>query len=108
MLLRIKASSGGTSGSWRTRVELGPGQYHFEGRVRTVGVDAAGGAVSLRLSGSPRTRVITPDGQWTPLSSTFKIEQEQADVELVCEFDSTTGEAAFDEGSLRLVRDGGL
>lgn len=103
-LLRIKARNGGSTGSWRTRVRVGPGRYRFEGRVRLEGIAGQGG-VALRISGTRRSLERPSEGAWQPLTFQFEVEEPVADVELVCEFDGAGGEAAFDAGSLRLVRE---
>ena len=102
--LLIKASPGGGAGSWRTRVRLGQGEYRFEGRVRTEGIGGNGG-VAVRISGSPRRYVNGTEGEWMPLTFRFSVEEIQADIQLVCDFEAPAGEAAFDLGSLRLVRE---
>ncbi len=102
--LVIRASREGASGSWRTQVLLGAGRYRFEGLVRTEGVGSTGG-VCLRVSASPRNFVTGHDGEWLGLSYRFVVDESAADVEMVCEFDAANGTAAFDEGTLRLVRE---
>jgi hypothetical protein len=39
-LLHISARDGKAAGSWRTRVQLDPGRYRFEGEMRLRGVAA--------------------------------------------------------------------
>lgn len=103
-VLKVAARAGGASGSWRTRVRVGPGRYRLEGRVWTEGVQGHGGTC-LRISGGARRMVAGPDGQWQPLAFHFEIVGPMSEVELVCEFDSAAGEARFDLGSLRIVQD---
>jgi spore coat protein H len=103
-VLRIQTSPAGGAGSWRVRVPLGPGHYRFEGRVRGEGSQEKSLAC-LRISGTKVRYLPVPDGEWTPLAFDFHIEDELADIELICEFQSQSGTAAFDEASLRLVRE---
>ncbi|MSU35080.1 MAG: hypothetical protein EXS36_08185 [Pedosphaera sp.] len=103
-LLRIQLTKGRGSGSWRNRVRLGAGQYRFEGRAKTSGVGGKG-AFCLRISGDRRGYVKGTDGEWTPLNYSFGIGGGVGEIELVCEFESEVGEIAFDEGSLRLVKE---
>ena len=103
-VLRIQTSPAGGEGSWRMRVPLGPGQYRFEGRVQGEGSQEESLAC-LRISGTKVRHVPVLDGEWTPLAFDFHIDDELADIELVCEFKSQSGTASFDESSLRLVRE---
>jgi hypothetical protein len=101
-LLQIRMVQGGGTASWRAHVQLDPGQYRFEGRVRTE--DAGGsGSVRLRISGSQSERHSDTDGEWSLLSYTF--EADEPVVVLVCEFEGRRGQAWFDAASLRLVRE---
>ena len=103
-LLHIDVRNRGGTGSWRTRVCLPGGQYRFEGRARIRGAPAGAG-ISLRVSGQ-RVRPRVPAGtDWAPVSCPLRIEGIQAEVELVCEFTGSRGEAWFDADSLRLVRE---
>lgn len=102
--LVIKASPGGGAGSWRARVHLEQGEYRFEGRVRTERITGNGG-VALRISGSARQYANFPGGEWIPLTFAFSVEEAQADIQLVCDFEASSGQAAFELGSLRLVRE---
>ena len=103
-VLLIKASAGGGAGSWRTRVRLAQGEYRFEGRVRTQGLSPNGG-VALRISRGERRYLRTPEGEWTPVSFAFSVEEIQADVQVVCDFEASAGQAAFEVDSLRLIRE---
>ncbi|MCC6232346.1 MAG: CotH kinase family protein [Verrucomicrobiales bacterium] len=104
-VLGIAPRGEGGLGSWRTRLTLAPGQYRFEGRVLTTGMGAEGG-VALRISGQ-RVGLHRPDqGTWTQVSFPIAIEDDLTEVELVCEFGADSGEAWFEEGSLRVVRIG--
>lgn len=103
-VLRIQTSPSGGAGSWRVRIPLDSGQYRFEGRVWGEGSKGEGLAC-LRISGSRVPYVPIPDGEWTPLAFVFRVEEEQTDIELVCDFQAPAGTASFDETSLRLVRE---
>ncbi len=102
-LLHISASSGGGTGSWRTRLALEAGQYRFQGRARTRGVGSAGG-VCLRASGAQTGLQIIGERDWTLLHFDLIVDEPMADVELICELRASQGEAWFDEGSLRIIR----
>lgn len=103
-VLLISALEGGGSGTWRTRVRLPAGNYRFEGRARTTGVGGSGG-VCLRISGSREVSVMSTEDDWSPLRYALTVTQPIGDIELICELRATEGEAAFDEESLRLVRE---
>lgn len=102
--LRIRTGAQGGAGSWRTQVLLAAGHYRLEGLVRTQDVGNTGG-VSLRISGSPRRYQSGVDGEWLGLSFRFVIDESAADIEVVCDLEAGAGEALFDEGSLRLIRE---
>jgi spore coat protein CotH len=106
-ILSINAGQSASSGSWRTRIVLGPGSYQFEGRLRLNGVmvpegDRRAGA-GLRVSKGVMPKKLTGSCDWREYQYPFTISQE-ADVELICELKATSGEAWFDAQSLRLVR----
>jgi len=104
-LLHISTTEGGAAGSWRSRVSLEPGSYRFEGEVRVSGVVPAnnGGGACLRTSARRGRRQFTGDGDWRKFSCEFRIESPR-DIELICELRASKGEAWFDLGSLRLMR----
>lgn len=108
-VLSIQAGAAGTSSSsWRTRVTLPAGRYQFKGRLRADNVvidegDDRGGA-GLRISGGTMPRKLTGTSGWTEHSYDFTVEEELAEVVLVCELRAAQGEARFDVASLRLVR----
>ncbi|MBX3744491.1 MAG: CotH kinase family protein [Verrucomicrobiae bacterium] len=103
-VLRIATAGAGGTGSWRTRVNLEPGRYRFEGRARTEGGGREAG-VCLRISGARAQWLGGSDGEWMPLQFRLEVEEALAEVELVCEFGGARGEGWFDEGSLRLIRE---
>jgi hypothetical protein len=47
---------------------------------------------------------ITGTSQWIDFNYPFEVEEEEADVELVCELRGKEGQAWFDASSLKLVR----
>jgi hypothetical protein len=102
--LHARMTEAGGVASWRSRVTLDSGLYRFEGRVKTKGVGTSGG-VSLRVSGARVPLRVLEDDEWTLLSFGLQVEDILTEVELVCELRSNGGEAWFDEGSLRLVRE---
>jgi spore coat protein H len=103
-MLHVIALARGGTGSWRTRVNLEPGRYRFEGRAR-VNEAAAGARLLLRSSVSRPSPQIAQTTDWIQLSDTFVVEEYLSEVMLVCEFSGARGEAWFDLGSLRLTRD---
>jgi len=98
-----------TAASWRTKVLLEPGNYRFEGRVRTGGVlplpyGRSKGA-RLRVNGHPaKPEGIIGTSSWKDLTAEFAITADLQEIELVCELRATKGDAWFDRDSLRLVR----
>ena len=84
-------------------VYLKAGRYRFEGQVRSAGV--AGGGAGLRISGATRNMRIAGENPWRPLQHDFIVDEEEGgDIELVCEFDATQGDAWYDLMSLRVRR----
>jgi hypothetical protein len=96
--------------SWRARLVLQPGQYRFEGQLRTAALlpirDEKGEGAGLRISGSPqaRTNQVSGDALWTRSAHEFHVELGREAIELVCEIRAAKGEVWFDNDSLRLVR----
>jgi spore coat protein H len=103
-VLKVSASQGGGTGSWRTRVLLPAGRYRFEGNARTSDVGTTGG-ICLRNSGFRDARLKASDDNWSLLQFNLTVEEPQDEVELICELRAAQGEAWFEEESLRLVRD---
>ena len=103
-VLQITAGRGGGAGAWRTRVLLEAGGYRFEGNVQTRGVGSTGG-VSLRISGTRDAGMQSSDDEWSLLSHDFTVTEALAEVELICELRAGSGEAWFDQDSLRLFRE---
>jgi hypothetical protein len=103
-LLVLAAPNGPASGSYRTRVVLGPGIYHLQGRVKMAGTEPNAG-VALRMSGVRMPLRPVKGTDWNPLEFTFGTEEEAVEVELVAEFSGASGEALFDMESFVLTRD---
>ena len=106
-LLQISARES-SAGSWRTSVLLDRGRYRLEGKLRLQGVklnpeDPKTGA-GLRISRQKFSRQLSGDMDWTTIPFDFEVQQDQADVELVCELRAAQGQIWFDLASLRLVR----
>jgi len=98
--LHIQARGGRCRASWRTMIYLKPGQYQFEGRIRTKGITRGG--AGLRISGDTRNMRMGGDSSWGDLRHVFEVKEETGDVELVCEFDAPEGEVWYDLDSLRV------
>lgn len=106
-LLTITTSEGCTA-SWRTRSRLSRGQYRVEMSMRTSSVvldpnDPRSG-VGLRIS---RQRVLpknSGDRGWTPVNLDFQVQNDEDEVELICELRANQGTVWFDQGSLKLKR----
>jgi hypothetical protein len=101
-------SEGLCTASWRRRVLLAPGNYVFEGRVRTAGVvtleqdtTKKGLGAGLRYSRASRTNSAVGDTAWQKLEHEFVL-KEEGEVDLLCELRGDKGEAWFDLGSLKL------
>jgi spore coat protein H len=94
-----------TLASWRTKARLARGHYRFTGKVKVAGVQplsyGAHQGAGLRLSGSARQSAnLTGDSGWRELQAEFDINNEVAEVELICELRASRGEAWFDLASL--------
>jgi spore coat protein H len=106
-LLHIAAKTRCTA-SWRTTVEVPPGQYRLEAKIKTKGVvfkkddprDGAGLRVSRHRTGQKNDG----DREWTPIHFDFQVQENQAEVELVCELRASQGEIWYDVASLKLMR----
>jgi hypothetical protein len=106
--LRVSSTNRPAIGWWKRKVWLPQGRYRFEGKVRgtsieTVFGDSFGGA-GLRVGGHRLTKGLKGTTDWTNLSVDFEITDPLFPIELICELRCATGEAFFDEGSLRVTR----
>jgi hypothetical protein len=109
--LHVRVDGGTGAGSWRRMELLEEGEYQFIGKVRTRGVSVSLGetryGVTLRISGDRQAKMLAEAPEWTSVTNEFSAPG-LLDVELVCEFrTSSGGEAWFDASSLKLVRKGG-
>jgi hypothetical protein len=105
------AATGPSAASWRTKVQLEPGHYIFEGQARSAGVepipsDPKGAGAGLRVSrDNPQQAArIIGDASWRKLAFEFNVTPENPDVDLICELRAQKGEVWFDAKSLRLLR----
>ena len=101
--LHIGAAGGSFLPSWRSLVYLPPGSYRYEGTLKV----AAPGAIiaMLRTSGPAGATIFSTATDWRPLTYDFEVKDTTGnDVEFVCDFRSTEGEAWFDSSSLRVRR----
>jgi len=97
--------------SWRCRVLLGPGDYHFTGMVRTTGVipvkDKKGEGAGIRFSqfNTNRANAVIGTSPWTNVQFDFQVPPgPNVEKELLCELRASKGEAWFDLDSLTLLK----
>ncbi len=103
--LHIKAATPGAA-SWRRTVHLPPGNYEFEGMLKTANVAAGGepfAAAGLRISGGTRAQRLDGTADWRKFSFPFTVAA-LLDVTLGAELRANSGEVWFDLGSLMLRR----
>ena len=97
-----------TQASFRTKVRLARGHYHFDAKVKTDGVTATpedkGTGAGVRLSGGNRKNGVTGTMDWQTVSHEFEVTQDLQEVELVAELRSTAGSALFELASLRVYK----
>lgn len=95
---------GKAQASWRTAVQLSPGRYRFDARVKTIGVGDGDGA-GLRISGQdPAGEWLAGNSDWKTVHYEFDVSEDVGEVVLVAELRSDRGEAWFAADSLRLIR----
>lgn len=107
--LHILASSE-SSGSWRTKARLTSGRYRFEGKVCVAGFKPLSFGIhqgaALRILGQPRESQNVPrDEVWHLASQRFEVNSSETEIAFICEFRAAAGEAWFDCGSLRVIRE---
>ena len=94
--------------SFRTKVRLARGRYHFDAKLKTSGVMAAaeekGYGAGLRISGGTRKNSVIGTTDWQTVSHEFEIMQDLQEIELVAELRSSAGSAEYDLGSLRIYK----
>lgn len=108
-LLHIKMIGEGRA-SWRLGLNLAPGKYAIEGRVRTAKVvpaaapppNPAGASIGLRNTSFAPPLTGTLD--WTPVRQIIEITDASAEYIFSCQLSAKSGEAFFDLTSLKLVR----
>ena len=98
-----------TQASWRTTAKLQRGRYHFRGRARVSGVQPLSFGVhqgaGLRVGGKDRQSPnLVGDCSWRELKAEFQVDNDVAEVELICELRASGGEVWFDLASLRLFK----
>jgi spore coat protein H len=118
------SASGSAVGIWVTRVQLPPGKYRLEGRVKAQGVTAdpgdRRGGVGFRAGETRPKQKLMGDQNWTDISLDFEvaggaggfqpfqpmagIQTEVPWVELMCELRAAKGQAWFLKDTLRLIR----
>ena len=104
-LLHISAQHGKAAGSWRTRVQLDPGRYRFEGelRLREVVPGNNGTGTGLRISGGRPVRELSGSTDWRPFSYELQVAGSR-EVEFICELRALAGEVWFDAEKLQVTR----
>ncbi|HYV26563.1 MAG TPA: CotH kinase family protein [Candidatus Eisenbacteria bacterium] len=100
--MHVRAAGGRSRASWRTQVYLPRGRYRVEGMASSEGI--TGGSAGLRISGGRRDTGVGGTSPWRLLFHDFEVVDDGLDVEIVCDFYGTTGEAWFDVNSFRLKR----
>lgn len=107
--LRIQAGPT-TSASWRSSIRLPRGTYRFEGLVRTDGVRPLGfgknngGFLDVRGGRISGVQPVPTNSGWTLAQVRFEVQQDEADVEMLCALRASGGSAWFRTSSLRLLR----
>lgn len=96
--LHIRANDVRSHGSWRTQMYLPRGRYRIEGVARTEGLR---GGTTLRISGGDRDYTLSGTTPWRRISYDFEI-PEALDVEFVCDFSASAGEAWYDLDAFRV------
>jgi hypothetical protein len=98
-LLHIKTEENGAA-SWRSKVRLERGQYRFQGKLKIQGIvlasDDPRAGVGLRISRRKFPEKLSGDADWSWAGFDFEVQQDQSDVELVCELRAEQGDAWFD------------
>lgn len=97
-----------TQASFRTKVRLARGRYHFDAKVKTDAIttnpEEKGFGAGVRLSGGSRKNNVTGTTDWSTVSHEFEVTQDLQEVELVVELRSSAGSAQFDLTSLRIYK----
>jgi hypothetical protein len=100
-----------TAASWRSTVLLTRGKYRFEALARVASVESqsntnkgAGAGIRQSRTRIARTNQLDGDSSWVPLTYEFPVQNEEDEVQLLCELRARKGEVWFDLDSLRLVK----
>jgi hypothetical protein len=96
--------------SWRTKAVLEPGRYHFEGKVRVEAVKAlpfgTHQGAGLRIAGNVRqSEDFVGTASWREVSAPFEVRGSVQEIEFICELRARSGQAWFDQASLRVVKE---
>jgi hypothetical protein len=96
--------------SWRTKALLGPGRYHFEGKVRVEAVKelpfGTHQGAGLRIAGNVRqSEDLVGTESWRVVIAPFEVRGSAQEIEFICELRARSGHAWFDRGSLRVVQE---
>lgn len=103
-------ASAASFATWQAKARLKPGSYRFEAKARVSGLKplpfGMHQGAGIRIAGQARQSQDLVNGQeWQPLSHRFEIGPEGAEVEFICEFRASAGEAWFECASLRVVQE---
>jgi hypothetical protein len=96
--------------SWRTKAVLEPGRYHFEGKVRVEAVKplpfGTHQGAGLRIAGSVRQSAdLVGTASWRVVIAPFEVRGSAQEIEFICELRARSGQAWFDQQSLRVVQE---
>jgi hypothetical protein len=96
--------------SWRTKAVLEPGRYHFEGKVRVEAVKplpfGTHQGAGLRIVGNVRQSAdLVGTASWRVVIAPFEVRGSAQEVEFICELRAQSGQAWFDQQSLRVVQE---
>jgi hypothetical protein len=95
--------------SWRTKAVLEPGRYHFEGNVRVEAVKplpfGTHQGAGLRIAGNVRQSAdLVGTASWRVVIAPFEVRGSAQEIEFICELRARSGQAWFDQQSLRVVQ----
>ena len=97
-----------STASFRTKVRLARGKYQLEAKIKATNITALGDdrgpGAGVRISGGSRTTGAVGNTDWQTVAHAFEVNEDLREVEVVAELRSTSGEAAFDLESLRVVK----
>jgi hypothetical protein len=89
-------------------VRLERGQYRFQGKLKIQGIvlasDDPRAGVGLRISRRKFPEKLSGDADWSSAGCDFEVQQDQSDVELVCELRAAQGDVWFDLKTLKVIR----